>query len=118
MSSEERFVQPITPAECIEAEKHTVPQESIVAINGLLAALGRQREYMFEYNQVVDAIVAQGVDRRQLHPLYAGNYLRFAALFEDFGWNVVYKDLIPNDRDDSHMVYIFTPKSQSDDTRP
>lgn len=110
MSSEERLVQPITPAECVEAEKHTVPQESIVAINGLLAARGRQKQYMFEYNQVVDAIVAQGVDRRRLRD---GNYLRFAALFEDFGWNVVYKDLIPDNRDDAHMVYVFTPKVES-----
>lgn len=111
MSRPERPVQPITPAECVVAEKWSVPQESIVAINGLLASRGRQKQYMFEYNQVVDAILAQGVDRRDL---YSGNYLRFRALFEDFGWNVEYKDLIPDNRDASHMVYIFTPKPETE----
>lgn len=111
MSPEQHRVKPITPAECVEAEKQNVPHESVVAINGLLASRGRQKQYMFEYNQIVDAILAQGVDRRDL---YSGNYLRFRALFEDFGWNVDYKDLIPDNRDASHMVYIFTPKPETE----
>lgn len=104
---QERIIQPITPAECVEAEKQNVPQESIIAINGLLAKNGRQKQYTFGYNQVVDAIIAQGVERRRL---YNGNYLRFQALYEDFGWKVEYKDLIPDNCDAADMVYVFTPK--------
>lgn len=107
MSPQERLVQPITPAECVEAEKQNVPQESIIAINGLLAASGRQKKYTLGYNQVVDAILAQGVERQQL---YKGNYLSFQALYEDFGWKVEYKDLIPDNMDAADMVYVFTPK--------
>jgi len=113
MKMQEHNAQPITPADCVESEKQNVPPETIIAINGLLAARGRQKQYMFEYNQVVEAITAQGIDRRQV---YSGNYLRFQALYEDFGWNVVYKDLIPDNRDDAHMVYIFTPKPPAAET--
>ncbi len=99
-------VKPITPEGVVEKQQETIPDEMLEAVNELLVeCVTAEGKAKLAQKVVCERFVAKTGGRYTAEDVVDRNWLGFAGLYEEVGWEVAYR--MPTEDEDFAPYFEF-----------